>query len=259
MPRFPRRKGESGIYHVMVRGSNRQDLFHDDEDRHRFLGTLQRYKVASALEVPAWCLMGNHVHLLLREGSEPISATMKRMGVSYVRFFNQKYTTSGHLFQDRFTSEAVDNEAYLKTVVRYIHQNPVKAGLVKGAEDWPWSSCHCYLGSDSLAPGLTDPGFVLSCFADDDFTARAAFKVFSEALNTDQCLDIDQVQRTRLSDAELRKELVFLLKGPSIAQVKGLDKPARDDILRRAKAIDGASQRQLARVLGISPNLVYKA
>ena len=109
MPRGPRVKSISGIYHVMLRGANRQEIFHDDIDCMRFLEIIEKYKKVSGMKVYAWCLMNNHVHLLLKEGIEDLSITMKRIGVSYVTYYNLKYNTSGHLFQDRFRSENVES------------------------------------------------------------------------------------------------------------------------------------------------------
>jgi putative transposase len=88
--------------------------------------------------------MSNHVHLLLREGSEDISITMKRIGVSFVSYYNWKYWTTGHLFQDRFKSENMETTEYLLTVTRYIHQNPIKAGIANKVDEWRWSSCVGY-------------------------------------------------------------------------------------------------------------------
>ncbi|MBT2661630.1 transposase [Bacillus sp. ISL-45] len=80
MPREARRKSASGVYHVMLRGANRQEIFHDEEDRMKFLDILKKYKWIAGFTMYAWCLMGNHVHLLLREGEEELAATMKRIG-----------------------------------------------------------------------------------------------------------------------------------------------------------------------------------
>ncbi|WP_051254978.1 transposase [Pontibacillus marinus] len=102
-------------------------VFHRDEDRLRFLDTLKRYKLENEIQVLAWCLMDNHVHLLLKEKDKSISALMKRLGISYASYYNWTYRTNGHLFQDRFKSEVVESDSYLATVVRYIHMNPVKA------------------------------------------------------------------------------------------------------------------------------------
>ena len=130
VPRMARVKSNTGVYHLIWRGANRQEIFHDEEDWRMFLNNLKKYKVKLNFSMYAWCLMGNHLHLLMKEGDENISNTMKRIGVSYARYYNRKYRTTGHLFQDRFRSENVEERAYFLTVVRYIHQNPVKAGMV---------------------------------------------------------------------------------------------------------------------------------
>ena len=88
MPRRAREKSKSGIYHIILRGANRREIFHDDEDYMRFLETLEKYKKKTEIKIYGWCLMGNHIHLLLEEGNEEISITMKRIGVSYVWFYN---------------------------------------------------------------------------------------------------------------------------------------------------------------------------
>lgn len=141
LPRSARLKSSTGIYHIINRGANRQEIFHDDDDKIKFLDTLKRYKIRTAMKVYAWCLMGNHVHLLVKEGSEEISLVMKRISVSYASYYNWKYHTNGQLFQDRFKSENVETQEYLITVTRYIHQNPVKAGIVTSPEKWKWSTC----------------------------------------------------------------------------------------------------------------------
>lgn len=163
MSRGARMKSRSGIYHVMLRGANRQEIFHDDEDCIKFLDIIGKYKMKSGLEVYAWCLMNNHVHLLLKEGNEDISITMKRIGVSFVCHYNWKYKTTGHLFQDRFKSENVETNKYLFTVIRYIHQNPVKAGIVNRVDDWRWSSCLGYYGKNDPRK-LLNHDFILKCF-----------------------------------------------------------------------------------------------
>ncbi len=90
----------SGIGNVIQRGANRQETFHDDEDCMKYLDFLYINKLKSEMKVFGWCLMNNHVHLLVKEGIEDISSTMKRVGVSFVLYYNQKYETNGHLFQD---------------------------------------------------------------------------------------------------------------------------------------------------------------
>ncbi|MCL2672285.1 MAG: transposase [Clostridiales bacterium] len=126
MPRTARRKSENGLYHVMLRGINQQQIFHDNEDNEKFLAVLKECKKVSEFELHAYCLMGNHVHLLLRTGKEELEQIFKRIGVRYVYWYNWKYKRTGHLFQDRYKSEPVENDEYYFTVLRYIHQNPIR-------------------------------------------------------------------------------------------------------------------------------------
>ena len=129
MPRQARRKSKSGIYHVLLRGINRQQIFEDNEDFEMFLQVLKDCKAISECKLFAYCLMGNHIHLLVQESKEPIGQFMKRILTRFVYWYNVKYQRVGHLFQDRFKSEPVENDSYFMTVIRYIHQNPLKAGL----------------------------------------------------------------------------------------------------------------------------------
>ncbi|MBS8265685.1 transposase [Mesobacillus boroniphilus] len=258
MARKARVKSTSGIYHVMFRGVNRQDIFHDDEDRMKFLEILKKYKEYAGLVVYAWCLMSNHIHLLLKEGEEGIGATMKRVGVSYALFFNWKYQTSGHLFQNRFNSESVEQDDYFLTVVRYIHQNPVKAGMVGRVEDWRWSSCSGYYDQPCFPEGLLERSRVLQMFSPDASIAKEKFREYNEQTNQDECLEDYPFKRRRLTDEEAGHEIKEILGTREIAQVKSLPKDERDIVLRKIKSIDGLSQRQAARILGIPPSLVFK-
>lgn len=257
MPRSAREKSESGIYHIILRGANRQEIFHDDEDGLRFLETIERYKKQTEIKIYGWCLMGNHIHLLFGEGNEDISVTMKRIGVSYVWFYNWKYNTVGHLFQDRFKSENVDSDEYLLTVIRYIHQNPAKAGLVERLADWKWSSCIGYYGGKNYLPELLDSELILSMFSEERTTAIDGFKEFNEEENKDKCLDNETAKR--LTDDQAREEIKKIISITEIAQIKSFPKPQRDEIISKVKKIVGLTQRQAARILGISPNLIFKA
>lgn len=259
MVRRARTKGASGIYHVMYRGVNRQEIFYDDEDRRKFLEILKKYKEKVALQVFGWCLMDNHVHLLLQVGEEELGATMKRIGVSYALYFNWKYQTAGHLFQNRFHSENVESDEYFRTVIRYIHQNPMKAGMVERGIEWRWSSCAGYYGKPYFPSDLLDRNKVLRLFSDDFSEAAEKFQAFNEQTNEDECLDDLPFKRIRLADEDARGKIKKILGTTEIAQVKNLPKDQRELILKEIKSIEGLSQRQAARIFGISPSLVFKA
>lgn len=257
MPRGAREKSATGIYHVILRGTNRQVIFHDDEDHLRFLETLAQYKRKADMVVYGWCLMHNHIHLLLREGKEPLSVTMKRIGVSFVWYYNTKYDATGHLFQDRYKSERVEQDGYLLTVLRYIHQNPVKAGLITLPSEWNWSSCREYYGQSGHPSDLLDKQVVLQLFAEDQSTAVNRFISFNEIKNDDLCME--DGTKVRVHDGLAQKEIEKLLGNTGIPQVRSLPKEERDRILHAVKGLKAVSQRQAARILGISPNLIFKA
>lgn len=258
MPREARVKSKTGIYHIIWRGANRQEIFHDAEDSMKLLELLKKYKLKYGLMLYAWCLMSNHVHLLLKEGNEDVSITMKRIGVSYVQYYNWKYRTTGHLFQDRFKSENVEDSKYLLTVVRYIHQNPVKARMVQSPDEWKWSSCCGYYGKDPASWKMLDCEIVLKMFSSDMATAIKKFREFNERKNNDICLE-DTVHERRITDEEARLEIKKILGVIEIAQVKSLPKKERSELLRKVKGIKGVSLRQAARILGVSLSLIYKA
>ncbi|NPV28976.1 MAG: transposase [Firmicutes bacterium] len=256
MPRTAREKSRTGIYHVIVRGINRQEIFHDAEDNQRYLEILERITRETGSAVLGYCLMGNHLHLLIQEGHESISVFMKRLGTSYALWYNRKYDRTGHVFQDRFKSESVENDAYLLTVIRYIHQNPVKAGIVERAQDFQWSSCSAYVQGEDPCK-LVQTRFILGLFADDRETAKQRFLQFMEEPATDRCLEVGS--QTRISDERLGQEIKKILRGKPVSILQQMEKPERDKILRKIKEIEGSSLRQIARITGLTVHTVYKA
>ena len=149
MPRKAREKSGTGIYHVMLRGINHQDIFEERSDYWKFLKLLRLQthpedKLGRPLQphciVYAYCLMTNHVHLLLRELDEGLMPPIKSISIAYAQYFNLKYERSGHLFQDRFKSEPVNDMGYFITLLRYIHQNPIAAGIAASVSGYTWSS-----------------------------------------------------------------------------------------------------------------------
>ena len=117
MPRKARVKSKTGIYHMILRGVNRQVIFESKEDGEKFLDTLKECKKKSGYELYGYCLMNNHIHLLIKENQEDLGTIMKRIGASYVYWYNWKYERVGHLFQDRYKSEVVEDEKYLLNVL----------------------------------------------------------------------------------------------------------------------------------------------
>lgn len=252
MPRRPRRKSHTGIYHIMLRGVNRQTIFEDEKDKTRFLDTLKKYKAISKYRIYSFCLMDNHIHLLLEEADESVSQAIKRISSSYVYWYNMKYGRSGHLFQERFKAENVETTAYFLTVLRYIHQNPVKARVVKNVFESRWTSVDEYIQQVQMV----DIDLGLNLFSPDRNKVIALYIEYMEQSNNDQCLE-DAV-KIRRSDDEVR-EFLDQLGMPNKSILQQMDKEKRDAILAKLKTLNGVSQRQLSRITGIPKTVIQRA
>ena len=256
MPRNARELSKSGIYHIMLRGTNRQEIYHDDEDNDKFLKILSWNKKKCGFYIYGWCLMGNHVHLLFREGKEDISTTMKRIGVSYAWYYNRKYNTTGHLFQDRYRSENVDYNGYLISLIRYIHFNPVKAGLATRPGEWKWSSYRIYKNIDQDEYGLLDRDFVQDIFSEHNLTGDIDNLLL---YNGPESNVLEDAVRTRLNDNDARTYIKNRIGDYEIAEIKRLPKFQRDEVIADVKGIVGLTQRQISRIFGIPLSLVNRA
>lgn len=262
MARRAREVSGTGIYHVMLRGINRQNIFEDEEDYFFFKKLLymmvypvdeKRQPLPSRCIFYAYCLMPNHVHLLIREGSEVLAEVIKRIGVSYAQYYNKKYLRFGHLFQDRFRSEPVNDNAYFFTLLRYIHQNPLAAGLVKDVESYRWSSWGDYERTGNGIQSICSTKSVLSRMPIDDLRAL----VYEPLPKTIMILDYDSGSIVKTDD-EVKEFLIssYGLKHPMDLQL--YDREKRNTIIRAAKEY-GASIRQLVRLTGISFTLIRNA
>ena len=215
-------------------------------------------------DIYAYCLMDNHVHLLINEGDDEIGKIMKRINISYAYYFNKKYGRIGHLFQDRFKSEGIDSDAYLLSVVRYIHNNPVKAGLVKNIEEYKWSSYSIYTKRRSLNSSI-DRSFVLKIFSDDIEKAIGLFIDYSKMQDDRQFIDL---QEENLADNPIQtekqaKELLMnslINHKINVRELKNRQNEdlRRDIIIRTLKRKSNLSVRQIANLLEIDRNMVQR-
>ncbi len=253
MPRRARKKSSSGIYHIIMRGINRKTIFVEQNDGARFIKTLSKYKDKCGYIIYAYCLMPNHIHLLIKVGNEPLEQVMRRICGSYVYWYNRKYQRIGNLFQDRFRSEAVEDDSYFLTVMRYIHQNPVKAGLVKKADDYRWSSFREYTNKQLLI----DTDFVLKLFAPDRDKAVKSLIQFCNTLTDDRCLEIDE--KCLLTDAEAMELIMNLFQITNILELLKYDKALRNLHLRQLKEEHHLSVRRIERLTGLNRGIIQNA
>ena len=191
MARQQRAKSETGIYHIMLRGINRQQVFFDDEDYYMFLNVLSKVKTVSGFKLYAYCLMSNHVHLLIEEGCEPLSKVFMRIGDSFVYRYNCKYDRIGGVFQGRYKSIPVNDDEYFISVLRYIHQNPVKAGLVNKCDQYKFSSYNEYFKSNSFV----DIGFAIEIIGINEFV-----RLHNEQLDSSMHLGMDDDAKPKRSN-----------------------------------------------------------
>jgi putative transposase len=140
VPRRPRHEFESGVHHVFARGNNRQAVFLDDADRKRYLSALGRVASWTRWRCLSYCLMTNHVHLLLETRTPNLGSGMQRLQGSYAQIFNRRHGRTGHVFQGRFGAIRIEDDQQLWSTLGYIVLNPVRAGLCDRPADWPWSS-----------------------------------------------------------------------------------------------------------------------
>ena len=249
MSRDARKISSTGIYHVLLRGINRQDIFEDADDKDAFLRILSEVKETSGINVYCYCLMDNHVHLLIRQGLEPLAQSMKRIAVRYVLWFNAKHERTGHLFQDRFRSEPVEDDGYLLAALRYICQNPLKAHLCKNAGDYPYSSSREYLG---LSQGITDTRVVLDMLSPGFQKQADPFLEFITIAQDGCFLEDGAARRT---DSEMRAVMQDMCDTLNTPSFQALDAFQRDRCLRRLKE-EGFSIRQISRITGVSVGVV---
>jgi hypothetical protein len=199
----------------------------------------------------AYCLMSNHVHLVLEEGKEPISMTMKRMGVRYAGLYNRKYDRVGPLFQGRFISEAVEDDAYFQTVLLYVHHNPVSAGLCKEASQYRWSS-RPTLGRESSLVDLARLEAILPL--PTLFRAEAGY---STAIA--ESLGVSEVREAgcRVTDDEAWLLVASLSGVGSSSDFQRLDRAGQQAVVQAMRAHQ-LPVRQISRVTGISSTQIIR-
>lgn len=247
MARQAREKSSNGIYHIMLRGIDKRNIFFDDQDRTKFIENIMKARDTGRFELYGYCLMDNHIHLLLK-AIEDVGTVIKRITVGYVGWNNRKYERTGHLFQNRYLSETVETESYLLTVLRYIHQNPVKAGMVKSLKDYSWSSYkhynYYYNGQDTIISGDLVKAY---------FKTFKSFSEFMFAENDDKCLDYSKIER--YNDKNLR-ELIY--RKYDIEKLQSISGEKKKALIRDIYYDTNTSIRQLSRVTGIGKAVIEK-
>ncbi len=248
MPRKPRIE-ISGYYHIINRGVEQRDIFQEEEDYTYFEELLCTYARSHNITIHNFCLMNNHYHLLIEIEQENLSKFMRQINMNYAIYFNKKNRRRGHLWQGRFKSWYVTDEAYLYTLILYIEQNPLKAKMVTKVEEYPYGTAHYFLGEEPL-PICLKNSYIAQNYKED----KEAIEAF---LNSP--IDSSVLQQ--------------LKKGASLLEAPNIDHRAKEEDLktlfreitekkdRNSKIVEaykeGYSQHMIAKVLGISQPAVF--
>lgn len=252
MPRIKRQTSTTNTYHVVIKGADRQLLFEEAKDYQKYLELLDYFKQECQYEVFAYCLMSNHVHLLIRHSDDiPLETIFRRINTTYAVWYNMKYDRTGFVQNGRYYSEPIETETALLNVLRYIHFNPSKAGLEQfpGAS-YPWSSFHEY---QKQSCALTDTSLVFSILSDYESFVRIHE---NNDIEENHFLDIDQI-RKRIPD-DVAKDIIFEVSHCANAtEFQNLSLKERNrNILEIHKK--GVSIRQINRLTGTPRGVVER-
>ena len=249
MSRYPRNFAYSQIYHVILKGIDGHDIFYDNNDKKFFLKQLLTTKKNFNSTVYSYCLMSNHVHLVIKCKNELLSKAIQSLQIRYVSYFNKKYERTGHLFQGRFKSKAVENQKYFLELCRYVHRNPEKAGIAL-TQKYEWSSYKEYIGEAKII----NKNILLHYFNNN----------LSDFIHyTIGMVDVDDIEDfveyeivNKLSDAQLASIIIKKFKLSSIGQINSFFKNRKldsiKDDLKKITSINGTNITQIARVIRLN-------
>ena len=249
MSRNARQLSSTDTYHVVIRGADHQLLFEEKKDYQKYLEILQLYEAECQFELYAYCLMPNHIHLLIHSPVTSLGSVFRHVSTTYSSWFNAKYNRTGYLQEGRYFSEPVETEKYLLTVLRYIHQNPIKAGLetVPG-ETYPWNSFCDYISGIN---DIVNIEYILQLLG-----GLESFRSLHQIIVEEECLDINTL-RKRLPDDVARDIIRTECNCETVSDFQKLTLLERNGniILLRKK---GLSIRQINRLTGTPKGVIEK-
>lgn len=264
--RFP-----GAIYHVTARGNRKTLIFLDDIDRNRFLKILAEALLRFGAQCFAYCLMGNHVHLVICTPRANISNVMHRVDGLYAKYLNWRHEWTGHVFEGPFGGSLIDDTAYLRAAIAYVARNPVKAGLVQAAVDWRWSSLAATVGECTSPPFLTLDW--LPRLYEAPTLSESRQLLLADVANSDDVIDFDTRSVEGEPEFKRRARKVIgatlymaplprsyrALGRPSLGELlAGVRKKERRTAILRAHVTHGYLMAEIARYLDLHPTTVSR-
>lgn len=254
MPRKPREYSKIKVYHVILRGINKQQIFLDANDKTEFLWQLQKTKNKYNYSLYAYCLMDNHVHIVIKDNDDKLSKIMQSLGIRYSEYFNKKYNRVGHLFQNRFLSKKVETRENLLVLCRYVHKNPKKAGI-SATENYKWSSYLEYINQEKLI----DTEMLLSLFSSNKEEAKRLYIQFHNIKEDNYIYDVCEFEFEKAKDEQIEQILSKRLNINNVKEILNYNTEKRNKLIIECKNIKGITNRQIARILGIQRKIVDRA
>ena len=247
MPRKPRIE-IAGYYHIINRGVEQKVIFKEAEDYEYFEELMCFYAKSFGITLHNYCLMNNHYHLLIEIQQENLSKFMRQLNMNYAIYFNKKYKRTGHLWQGRFKSWYVTDDAYLYTLMCYIEQNPLKANMVKEIKEYPYSSYHCFLNHKEI-PECLKQSWIVQNYKDDTEAIEA---FLNNPVDTTQLQELKRasslVEAPNIDTKPKEEDLVKIFE--NIIDIK-----KRNETIAKAY-VQGYSQHMIAKVLGLAQSTV---
>lgn len=246
----------------MLRGINKQDIFFEEKDYLEFQDIIRKTKQDFLYQLYSYVLMPNHIHLEIKDENQKLSQIIHSMATSYAIYFNKKYQRVGHVFENRFQSKNVENSYYILNLVRYIHQNPVKAGISR-MEEYKWSSYSEYFEKKEFKGDdkLVDTEGILEIFSAEKEKGTKEFLEFNtKSLKfQDSAEFLEYEMKNKLTDEEVIYFIKEELKIYNIQEIQKYSIEYRNEIIQRIRKLQGVTQPQIARILGVTVRVVQKA
>lgn len=256
MSRMARQKSTTKVYHVILRGNAKQDIFLDKQDYGKFIKEICKTKEKYQYELYAYCLMTNHVHLILYDKNENLSKALQSLTVSYSSYWNKKYERVGHLFQNRFLSKSVETGEYLRNLCRYIHQNPQKGGIAR-LEEYQWSSYQEYVKTNKIINKKQILMLFNNCEQEaiKDFIQFHKINIMQD--NMDDFMEYEMIEK--LNDKQAKQYMIEVLELENIQELTNYSVAKRNEYLKKLKGVKGISNVQMARIIGLSAKIIGRA
>lgn len=249
LPRLGRQESNTKHYHVMTRGINKDAIFKNKLDKEKLIKVIKKKINEIECKIYAYCVMDNHLHLLLECDVGDLSLLMQKINISYAAYYNLKNNRIGPVFQDRFKSEIIFDEKYFYGVIRYIHNNPVQANIVIKPEEYIWSSIREYIYNESNIIHKDAKKMIK-----ENFKTISSFSKFHEIQDKQDYLEI--AEEVQLRKIELGREIIdnYLEQIESEALVNTEDK---EQVIIKLLETEKFSYRKIAELVGASVHMVY--